>query len=182
MLPLLSLLLFVIPGAAQDALLYSRPAIADGEIWRLITGHFVHCDVAHLAWNLVPIYFIAGLLEQRIGSEILWVILVSCLGVSGWIWFVETDMLLYCGLSGMINGVLAVLLVTLWRETKHPLLPIMGGVALLKIMYETVSHHSLFTSLSWESVPITHGAGLAAGIVYLMVMTVCRKGNCKAAC
>jgi rhomboid family GlyGly-CTERM serine protease len=179
------LLLFLILGAAPEALLYSRAAIAQGEIWRLLTGHFVHCDFAHLAWNLLPLLLIGGLLEQRIGwMKFSGVTAVSCLGVSGWLWFTQIDLQLYCGLSGMLNGLLVVLLATLWQESRHPVLSLIGLVALAKIIFETTNQEAIFTHLSWAGLPGAHGAGMATGIAYLVVAAVvhnrpflCKKGD-----
>lgn len=162
-----SLLLFPVLGAAPEALVYNRQALAQGEIWRLLTGHFVHCDFAHLGWNLAALLILGGLLEQRLGPKLLGVVTISCLGVSGWLWFVKTDLLLYCGLSGMLNGLLAVLLATLWQESRHPALPLVAVGVLLKIIIEAASGQAIFTHLSWAGVPGAHGAGLAAGVLYL---------------
>ena len=162
-----SLLLFLVQGAAPDALVYNRQALGQGEIWRLLTGHFVHCDLAHLGWNLAALLILGGLLEQRMGNRLLGVVAMSCLGVSSWLWFVKADLLLYCGLSGMLNGLLAVLLAILWQESRHPALPLVAVSVLLKIIIEAMSGQALFTHLSWVSVPGAHGAGLAAGVIYL---------------
>ncbi len=164
-----SLLLFFSLGAAPESLLYSRPAVSKWELWRLFSAHFVHCDPAHLGWNLSGLLILGALLEQRLGARILGVIGISCLGVSGWLWTMKTELLLYCGLSGMLNGLLAVLLVILWRESRHPLLLFVGAGAVLKIAIEGASGQAIFTQLSWASVPGAHGAGLVAGILYLFI-------------
>ncbi len=165
-----SLLLFLVLGAASEALVYNRQALAQGEIWRLLTGHFVHCDFAHLGWNLAALLILGGLLEQRLGTRLLGVVAISCLGVSSWLWFVKADLLLYCGLSGMLNGLLAVLLATLWQESRHPALPLVAVGVLLKIFIEAASQQAIFTHLSWAGVPGAHGAGLAAGVIYLLTI------------
>ena len=173
------LLLFLSLGTAPDTIVYNRAAIAQGELWRLITGHFAHCDFSHLAWNLVPLLLIAGLLEQRLGARVTaGVTLISCLGVSGWLWFAQTNLPLYCGLSGMLNGLLAVLLATLWQESRHPAIPLIGLVALLKIIFEIASREAVFTHLSWAGLPGAHGAGMAVGIIYLGLVAAFGKGSC----
>ncbi len=162
-----SLFLFLIYGKAPAALVYDRTAIAQGEIWRLITGHFTHCALPHLLWNLLPMALIGGLLEQRIGwRKFAGVTIASCLGVSGWLWFARIDLLLYCGLSGMLNGLLAVVLATLWQESRHPVLPLIGLAAVLKVIAETATREAIFTHLSWAGLPEAHGAGLLAGIIF----------------
>jgi rhomboid family GlyGly-CTERM serine protease len=173
------LLLFLNLGTAPDTMVYNRAAIAQGELWRLLTGHFVHCDFSHLAWNLMPLLLIAGLLEQRLGARVTaGVTLVSCLGVSIWLWFTQTDLPLYCGLSGMLYGLLAVLLATLRQESRHPAIPLIGMAALLKIIFEIASRQAVFTHLSWAGLPGAHGAGMAAGIIYLGMVAASGKGCC----
>jgi len=39
-----------------------------GEYYRYITGGFVHAGLAHLAFNMVTLYFFGPLLEYRLGS------------------------------------------------------------------------------------------------------------------
>lgn len=154
-------------GPAAEGLVYDRGAIASGDIWRLISGHFIHCDLQHLLWNLAAIAILGGLLELRIGFKLVGVVLASCLGVSGWLWFMKSELNAYCGLSGMLNGMLVVLLTVLWKEHRHPLIPLIGLGSILKIVVETAWQQSLFTSLSWAAVPGAHGAGFAAGLFYL---------------
>ncbi|WP_339132812.1 MAG: rhombosortase [Candidatus Electrothrix sp. GW3-4] len=167
---LITLLFFSIYGKAPAALIYDRTAIAHGEVWRLLTGHYTHCDLPHLLWNLLPLALIGGLLEQRIGwQRFARATIVSCLGVSSWLWFARTDMLLYCGLSGMLNGLLIVLLVRLWQETRNRALPLIGMVVIAKVLLETARQEAIFTHLSWAGLPEAHGAGLIAGIFFLML-------------
>jgi rhomboid family GlyGly-CTERM serine protease len=168
-----TLALFLMYGEASTSLIYDRTAIAQGEIWRLLTGHFVHCDQAHLLWNLLPLALISGLLEQRVSwRRVSAVTLVSCLGVSGWLWFARPQLLLYCGLSGMLNGLLVVLLAMLWQENRHPVLPLIGLVAVLKIIFETTTQEAIFTHLSWAGFPEAHGAGLVSGVLFLGITSL----------
>lgn len=159
-------------GPAAEGLLYQRQAIAGGELWRLVSGHFVHCDSAHLIWNLAAMGYIGGLLERRIGARLIEVVLVSCLGVSCWLWFMKSSLAAYCGLSGMLNGLLAVLLALLWKELRHPLVPLVAAGSLLKIAVESAGNQSLLTNLSWEAVPGAHGAGFTAGLLFLLISEV----------
>lgn len=164
---LLTTLLYPLFGKASQLFIYNRDFIAQGEIWRIVSGHFVHCDIAHLGWNLAAFFILASILEQRIGKKLLPVIMTSSLGVSAWLWFAKTDLVLYCGLSGMLNGLLAIALFLLWQESKNPLLPLTALGALAKIAIEAATGQSLFTDISWQSVPGAHGAGMTAGIAYL---------------
>lgn len=41
----------------------------DLQVWRLITFQFLHAGVAHLAFNMLGLYFFGGIVEQQLGSR-----------------------------------------------------------------------------------------------------------------
>lgn len=45
----------------------SRPAVADGEVWRLVTAGFLHAGFFHVLFNMLSLYILGGLLEPAIG-------------------------------------------------------------------------------------------------------------------
>ena len=45
----------------------SRPEIADGEYWRLVTAGFLHAGFFHLLFNMLSLYILGGLLEPAVG-------------------------------------------------------------------------------------------------------------------
>ena len=49
------LALFVAFGPQPDLFMYDRAGIEAGEWWRLLTGHLVHADMAHLAANVLAL-------------------------------------------------------------------------------------------------------------------------------
>ena len=44
---------------------YDRAAILHGEVWRLVTGHFVHWSVGHLAWDLLAFAILSAVCMRR---------------------------------------------------------------------------------------------------------------------
>jgi membrane associated rhomboid family serine protease len=44
------------------------PAVADGEVWRIVTAGFMHYGPLHLAFNMYALYILGQLLEPAIGS------------------------------------------------------------------------------------------------------------------
>ena len=49
----------------------SRPEIADGEIWRLLTAGFLHAELVHLLFNAFALYVLGSLLEPAVGRAAL---------------------------------------------------------------------------------------------------------------
>ena len=58
-------------GVAGSALLQdgavSRATIADGEYWRLVTAGFLHAGFFHLAFNMLALWILGGMLEPALG-------------------------------------------------------------------------------------------------------------------
>jgi membrane associated rhomboid family serine protease len=44
------------------------PAVEDGEVYRIVTGGFLHAGLIHLGFNMFALYFLGMLLEPGIGS------------------------------------------------------------------------------------------------------------------
>jgi rhomboid family GlyGly-CTERM serine protease len=91
----------------RETFMYDRLAIADGEYWRLLTGHFVHLGATHLVLNLAGLVLV-WLLVGRYYTSGRWslVLLITIATVSGFFWFVDIHMLWYVGLSGVLHGLL----------------------------------------------------------------------------
>src|SRR4051812_25053623 len=45
----------------------SKPAVADGDWWRLITAGFLHYGLLHLAFNMLSLWIIGSILEPAVG-------------------------------------------------------------------------------------------------------------------
>lgn len=101
----------VLQGTFPDVFLYDRAALASGEYWRLLSGHLVHTNSAHLLLNslaIIALWFVFGritLLGERhpllayLGLAALLCLLISA-GL--WLWFSEVEY--YYGLSGVLHG------------------------------------------------------------------------------
>ncbi|MDP5460211.1 rhombosortase [Alishewanella sp. HL-SH06] len=107
---LLGFLIFLLhfsPLAWHELLQYSRPAIGQGEVWRVLTGHLLHSNAYHLLMNMVGlllIMLIHGHLPGRLAFG--WQLLILGLGTSAGLWWLAPDMLYYVGLSGVLHGIL----------------------------------------------------------------------------
>lgn len=169
LLVMLALALYLTAGAAPEAWVYDRVAIGQGEWWRLFTGHWVHSDLEHAVWDIGALMVLGLLFEFRLRWRLFSVLALGTLGVDFWLWCFRPALQFYCGLSGILNGLLALGLLKLWQETRHPLVCLTGLGAVLKIFWEVASGAALLTSTLWPSVPEVHAAGFISGLVVAMV-------------
>ena len=156
---------YLVLGAAPEAWVFDRVAIAQGEWWRLVTGHWVHSDLAHAAWDIIALLLFGALFEARLKWRLPLVLLVATVGVDMWLWWGEPALDHYCGLSGILNGLLIAGLLYLWRDLRHPLILLTAAGAALKIIVEINVGQALFTQTAWPSVPTVHAAGFVSGLV-----------------
>ncbi len=166
--------LFVALGPAPEAWLYDRAAIADGELWRLVTGHLVHSDAVHLAWNLGAFLILGALAEMRLGLRpipLVGLLLGAVLAIDLWLWWLEPGLARYCGLSGLLNGLLAAIAIGLWRRTGSALFLLLLAGDIAKIALEASMGGALLPTSGalWGSVPGAHLAGLAAGALVAFI-------------
>ncbi len=163
---------YLLLGPAPAGLMLERQAVANGEIWRLVTGHLVHADTAHLSWNLGAFLVLSGLyeLQERPGpGRYFGLIAAGALAIDAWFWWLQPGLPVYCGLSGVLNSFFAVLAVVLWRRTRHPAIALAGLAAIAKIAVEVAVGGSLLPTTAWTAVPVAHAAGFAAGLLLGLV-------------
>ena len=101
----ITVLLMLGGNTVTDALRYQHDAIHDGQLWRLLTGNFVHLGWPHLGMNLAGLV-LTWLLFGRLLSPGKWltVLFVSSLGVSLGLLLFDPDLVWYVGLSGTLHG------------------------------------------------------------------------------
>ncbi len=160
--------LYVLFGPMPAALIYDRAAISDGEVWRLITGHLVHTDASHFAWNLGAFVILGTILERELRLPFrrhVALLLSGAAVISAWLWWGMPQLARYCGISAVLNTQFTAVLGFLWLRTKSRLVPLVGLGAVLKIGIEKIFGTSLFVDMTWPSVPEAHLAGLAAGLL-----------------
>ena len=159
-------------GPAPGAWVFDRLAIEQGEWWRLITGHWVHSGPEHAAWNIAALGLFAILFETRLRWGLPLVLLASTFAVDAWLWWGDPALRYYCGLSGILNGLLVLGLWAHWRESRHPLVLLTAVGAALKIIVEIQGGQALLTRTAWPSVPEVHAAGFICGLVTAWVLQI----------
>ena len=98
-----------IPGEGlTSGLRFERAAIADGQLWRLLSGHVVHLGVTHAVLNAIGLLLIAWLVGREYTlRQWLFVSAVTIAVIDAGLWWLLPGLDWYVGLSGMLHGWLA---------------------------------------------------------------------------
>lgn len=119
------------PASVQVALEYNRLALAQGEVWRLLSGHLLHSNFYHLLMNLTGLILIMLLhapLPKRLAFG--WQLLLLSLATGVCLWLFATDIGIYVGLSGVLHAVLCFGAVLDLRQGYRSGYLILAGVAI----------------------------------------------------
>ncbi|MDH4106475.1 MAG: rhombosortase [Gammaproteobacteria bacterium] len=154
------------------ALPYDRTAIlVDGQYARLLTGHLVHYDLAHLGWNLAGLALVAWLFAREFTLRGWIAILVASTAAVdlGFLVF-EPQLAWYVGFSGVLHGLMAAgLCAWLWRAP-DAITALVAVLFACKLGWEHLMGPLPFTA-STLGLPVIHAAhtygaigGAAAGI------------------
>lgn len=89
----------------QHLFQYDRDAILDGEIWRLLSGNFLHLGWPHLGLNLAGLVLIWMFFGERFSTR-QWLIIVAgtALAVGAGLLLFTPRVGWYVGLSGALHG------------------------------------------------------------------------------
>jgi rhomboid family GlyGly-CTERM serine protease len=153
------------PGLTAQ-LRYDRAAVLGGQAWRLVSGHLVHADAAHLAWNLAG----AALVWWLFAAEFTrrgWclVMLVSTAAIDLGFVFAMPQLEWYVGLSGVLHGCMAAGLVAWLGRARDPVTLVVALLFAAKLGWEHFAGPLQFTSatLALPVVVEAHGLGAIGG-------------------
>jgi rhomboid family GlyGly-CTERM serine protease len=87
---------------------YDRAALADGQYWRLLTGHVMHLGWGHLWPNLAALAVIGALFDDVL-DRFAWVAIAiaAALAIDGGLYLLDPQVDWYVGLSGVLHGLVA---------------------------------------------------------------------------
>lgn len=171
------LVLQVVPGLADEFLLWPVGVAFLGEWYRMVTAMFSHLEVMHIALNVLALWMIGGPLEEALGRlRYLTLYLVSGLAGSALGYLLMDPTSAALGASGAVFGVFGAALV-LQRRLRRDLRPMLLLLALNLALPLLPG-----TSIGWQA----HVGGLVAGgvIGYAMVhargprRTLIQYGSC----
>ena len=156
-------------------LYFSASDINRGEIWRLLSGHFMHADSQHLLWNCLGLAVLGTVIEQH-SRMALWaafgagVVSVNILLLTP---FPQLDY--YCGLSGVLNSLLLVALWFEWKQSRSWLIIVIGCGSVAKVLIEVSMGESIVTHISWPPYAWSHLAGMIGGLMVISTIQLAPK-------
>ncbi|QOL24723.1 rhombosortase [Thalassotalea sp. LPB0316] len=104
---LIALICFIFESHLFGSLGYSHMAISEGQVWRLLSGHFFHANDNHLIMNLMGLWclwLLHGDYYHYRNMAALYLISAITTGLG--MFYFDPDVEIYVGLSGILHGVL----------------------------------------------------------------------------
>lgn len=158
-----ALVVYIFPGL-QPVLVYDRSAILNGQLWRLVTGQWVHFSISHLLYDTLAFAIAGWMIESRGYAKFGWLCGVSPLAIGIGLLALEPQLEICGGLSGMATA--AVIFLVLhglgetgaWRWICLTVLIATIG----KILFESLTGRFVFLKLddpSFVLVPASHIIG-----------------------
>ena len=178
LLPIIILLVAVLLALAGEMarqwLRFDRALINSGELWRLVSGHFVHLGWSHFVLNaagLLLVWYLVGHVFDHMRWILIGIFTVITMDIGLWIF--EPALMWYVGLSGLLHGILAAGLVEKLRTPDKESLALM--VLLLgKLAWEQFSGPlpGSETTAGGPVVVDSHLFGALGGVVAAMLLRI----------
>lgn len=179
--PFLSLLLcaftglvMLLPDSVKLLLQYDYQGVLSSEYWRLFSAHWLHSDLSHLSWNVAGLILLGSIVERRSRVLLIAGLLVGMVGVDLLLLSPLGTVQRYCGLSGVLNALLGLVLYCYWRETRSLAVIVSALLCSAKIFIEMFTGDAIFSHISWPPYPAAHLAGLLAAPVALWYLPAVR--------
>jgi membrane associated rhomboid family serine protease len=161
----LNLVMFVlqtVSAQVEDALEMQSPAVADGELWRLLTSAFLHYGPTHILFNMWALYVVGPPLESALGrSRYIALYLMSALGGSVLVYLLSSTGASTAGASAAVFGLFGATFVVARRLRLD-----VRGVIFLIVANLVITF--LIPNISWQGHigGLVTGAAIAAAYAY----------------
>ena len=118
---------------------WDRDALAGGEWWRFLSGHFVHLGWSHLLLNLAGLALIGWIVGRAWDWQGWLLVSLVSIGVIGaGFWVLNPALQWYVGLSGLLHGLLAAGLVVGIRRAEAESV-VLGALVVGKLAWEQLA-------------------------------------------
>jgi len=153
---------------------YDRRAIAAGEVWRCLTGHWLHWSFNHFLWCTITFLAIGSICEDISRKGYLATLASASLIIPLVCWLAAPGLAYYRGLSGLASAIFvfgAMMMVGNAyrnRDWRGIWIPVAAGVAFAgKVLFELLTGSLLFVDSTgvFTPVPLSHLAGGGTGLL-----------------
>ena len=174
-----AVVIYFIPDATHW-LQYERAAVARGEIWRLLTGHWTHAGFEHLFWDALMLAVLGALCEGIHRRAFVACVLGSAMAIALLLWVFLPEFEIYRGLSGIDSALFMLLAVTVlraklrareWRWAAATVGFLLLFVA--KTAFEFGTGATVFVdsaATGMTPVPLAHVAGMVVGVAVALAL------------
>jgi rhomboid family GlyGly-CTERM serine protease len=126
----------------ESRLIYDRTAVAQGETWRLWTGHLVHFGWPHFIADAGLFLILGRLLERQHPAASYVSLLFMPLAIAVAMYWGDPSMVRYGGLSAINFGLLVFLALQGWQKNWVDWFwPVVFSIYVLEIVVEAKSRH-----------------------------------------
>jgi rhomboid family GlyGly-CTERM serine protease len=161
--------------ALTAALEFNRAALNEGgQLWRLVTAHFTHFGVNHLAWDVAALLILGSMAERDDRRRVASTLTTAAIAIGVGVWAWQPQFGSYRGLSGLdsaLFGLVCGKLIADGRRARHGFSIALGALALtgfaLKCGAELAGGATIFAAGATDDyapVPLAHLIGLAVGL------------------
>jgi rhomboid family GlyGly-CTERM serine protease len=174
----ISALLLFIFNDVGISLQYDRAAIAAGEFWRIITGHWIHWSFDHFLWCAITFVALGAICERLNRAGFILSLALSTVIIPVFCWFADPGMHFYRGLSGLCSSIFVVASIQMVRKARVDqdlpgvILPAVAGFLFFaKTLFEFINGQALFVNSTdiFFPVPLAHLAGALVGLIASIV-------------
>jgi rhomboid family GlyGly-CTERM serine protease len=152
----------------SELLIYDRQAVADGALWRIVTGSMVHFSTSHLWYDSGALMVVGALAEWRDPRRFAILSASAMLTVGSAIHVFAPQFDRFAGLSGVVYAATAFFAIELFRSAHQRRWLGAAVIAILcaKTSYEWLTGGTLFASYDGDvaAAPIAHLAGILVGV------------------
>lgn len=125
--------------AGREWLRWDRDGLADGQLWRVLSGHFVHLGWPHFILNAIGLWCVWLLVGRNLATrDWLLVLLAQVAAIDLGFWYLDPGLAWYVGLSGLLHGLLMAGLVSGFR-TAPVESAVIGALVVFKLAYEQMA-------------------------------------------
>jgi len=155
-------------SSGVELLCYQRLAIGHGQVWRLLTGHWVHLGVRHLLMDSAGLVLIWALYARTLPPfDWLLLLLGATAAIDAGLWWGEPQVEWYVGISGLLHAAWAAG-ATAWALRGGIGVRAQGVLMLAALAAKLVLERHGSASLFDPSMPVmtaAHAYGAAAGVL-----------------